>query len=127
MICLGTGLSSWVDSRVINKISTLELVSKRYEGELLEVDFSENSAEGKRCRVTEIGTSIEFEAHNCTNYIQRVNSLRPIETSHLHYKTDQLTPFREIIATYCENHMMHIKTFCEKMQHVSLKASCTIL
>jgi len=49
MICLGTGRSSWVDSRVINKISALELVSRSYEGELLEVDCSENNAEEKRC------------------------------------------------------------------------------
>ena len=54
------------------------------------------------------------------NYIQRVNSLRPIKTDRLHYKTNQMTPFREIIVTYCEIHMMHIKAFCEKMQHVSL-------
>jgi len=55
MICLGTGRSSWVDSHVINKISALELVSRRYKGQLLEVDYSENNAEEKRCRVTKLG------------------------------------------------------------------------
>lgn len=55
MIFLGTGRGSWVDSRVINKISALELVSRRYEGELLKVNCSENNAEGKRCPLTELG------------------------------------------------------------------------
>jgi hypothetical protein len=55
MICLGTGRSSWVDSRVINKFSALELVSRRYEGELLEVNCSENNAEEKLCPVIELG------------------------------------------------------------------------
>jgi hypothetical protein len=122
-ICLGTGRCGWVDSRVVGKISALDLVSKGYEGELLEVDCSANTAEGKRCRITEpgpnFGISIELDAKDSTKYIQNVNSHRPIKTARLHYKTNQLTLFTEIIANYCENHKKHIKTFCEKMQHFS--------
>lgn len=60
MICLGTGHKRWVGSRVINKISALELVSRRYEGGLLEVNCSEKNAEEKRCRDTELGPKSVF-------------------------------------------------------------------
>jgi hypothetical protein len=61
------------------------------------------------------------------NYIQTANPHRPIKTVRLQYKTNQLTPLRKIIATYCENHMKHIKTLLEKAARLSVKTSCTVL